>query len=97
MKLELPPISQKKVFFFVFFLELQTLIILQHRNQLNLYNFGGSDAPPGHSPLHGFLHFFFFFVVFLYVFSPRSRCKLDSFHPSKTQFRKTKAFTNWHR
>lgn len=70
MKLELPPISQKKSFFFVFFLELQTLIILQHRNQLNLYNFGGSDAPPGHSPLHGFLHFFFFLLFSCMFFLP---------------------------
>ena len=68
MKLELPPISQKKSFFFVFFLELQTLIILQHRNQLNLYNFGGSDAPPGHSPLHGFLHFFLLLLLFSCMF-----------------------------
>lgn len=55
MNSELPPISEKKkkkkrVFFF----QLQTLIILQHRNHLILYNFGGSEAPasvPSLSPL----------------------------------------------
>lgn len=61
MKLELPPISQKS-FFFV----LQTLIILQHRNQLILYNFVGSDAPPGHSPSVIFF-FFFFFLKFPFL------------------------------
>lgn len=39
---------------------LQTLIHLQHRNQLILYSFGGSKAPPGHiPPTVSFLAFLF--------------------------------------
>lgn len=63
MKLELLPISQKR--FFV----LQTLIILQHRNQLILYNFGGSEAPPSHSSSVIF-YFVVCFFVFFFIFLP---------------------------
>lgn len=84
MKLELPPISQKMFFFCV----LQTLINLQHRNQLNLYSFGGSDVPPGHSPS---VFFPFFVSLFFFFFLPQSWRSLEF----STQFRKTKAFTKW--
>lgn len=65
MKLELLPISQKR--FFV----LQTLIILQHRNQLILYTL---EEPPGHrSPASFYLAFLLLFVCFFSIFLPSPR------------------------
>lgn len=88
MKLESPSISQKR-----FFCLLQTLNILQHRNELNLYSVWRNPCPAWSVlSVVSLLLLLFFFFFFCYFFCNPSPGAAESF---STQFRKNKAFTQW--